>query len=92
MSAEEYSQRSGDQGAIRAAPVPPGWDTAVDIDQPPATVPDPADVEVPEALRAQIEAIIARYPDRHSAALPRCAPLRRRTAGARRWPSTRWPP
>jgi NADH:ubiquinone oxidoreductase subunit E len=42
----------------------------VDLEQPPATVPDPAEVEVPEALREQLEAIIARYPDRHSAALP----------------------
>ena len=68
--AEEYSQRNLDQAAIRAAPVPPGWDTAVDIDQPPAQVPDPADVGVPDRLREKIEQIMARYPDRHSAALP----------------------
>ena len=43
LMAEEYSQRSGDEGAIRATPLPPGWDTAVDIDKPPATVPDPSD-------------------------------------------------
>ncbi|HLM25399.1 MAG TPA: NAD(P)H-dependent oxidoreductase subunit E [Thermoleophilaceae bacterium] len=70
MAGEEYSQRTGDEGAVRAAPLPPGWDTAVDIDKPPATVPDPAEVQVPEALREQIETIMARYPDRHSAALP----------------------
>ncbi len=68
--AEEYSQSSRDEGAIRAAPLPPGWDTAVDIDKPPATVPDPAEVKVPDRLREKIEAIMARYPDRHSAALP----------------------
>ena len=70
MAGEEYSQRSGDEGAIRAASVPPGWDTAVDLDKAPATIPDPAETEVPEALREQIEAIMARYPDRHSATLP----------------------
>ena len=70
MSPEEYSQRSGDQGAIRGTPLPPGWDTAVDVDKAPATIPDPAEIEVPEALREQIETIMARYPDRHSAVLP----------------------
>ncbi len=68
--AEEYSQRGGDQAAIRGTPLPPGWDTAVDVEKAPATIPDPADTEVPEALGEQIETIIARYPDRHSAALP----------------------
>ena len=68
--AEEYSQRSHDEGAIRATPLPPGWDTAVDIHQPPAQVPDPADVQIPDRLREKIEQIMARYPDRHSAALP----------------------
>jgi NADH-quinone oxidoreductase subunit E len=48
----------------------PGWDEAVDLTKPPATVPDPADVAVPEELRAEIEAAMAKYPDRHSAAIP----------------------
>jgi NADH:ubiquinone oxidoreductase subunit E len=53
--------------------VPIGWDEAVDLEQDPALVPDPAEVEVPEALRASIVATMARYPSRHSAALPALA-------------------
>lgn len=53
--------------------VPLGWDEAVDLDRDPALVPDPAEVEVPEALRLSIEAAMRRYPDRHSAALPALA-------------------
>ena len=60
----------GDEGALRAAPVPPGWDEAVDLEAPPATIPDPADVDVPDALRREIERLMALYPDRHSATLP----------------------
>jgi NADH-quinone oxidoreductase subunit E len=63
-------QAVGDEGALRSAPVPPGWDDAVRLEDDPATIPDPADVEVPAALRAAIEAHMAKYPDRHSAALP----------------------
>jgi NADH-quinone oxidoreductase subunit E len=48
----------------------PGWDDEVDLTKPPATVPDAALVEVPGELRAKIEAAMARYPDRHSAAIP----------------------
>ena len=48
----------------------PGWDSAADLDKAPAAVPDPALVDVPADLRADIEAAMARYPDRHSAALP----------------------
>ena len=66
----DQMQAVGDEGAIRGAPTPPGWDEAVRLDDDPATIPDPADVEVPAALRAAIEAHIAKYPDRHSAALP----------------------
>jgi NADH-quinone oxidoreductase subunit E len=36
----------------------------------PAVVPDPAEVEVPDALRREIEALMARYPQKRSAALP----------------------
>jgi NADH:ubiquinone oxidoreductase subunit E len=59
-----------DEAAIRSAPLPPGWDEPARLGEPPATVPDPADVEVPPELRAEIEGHIARYPERHSAALP----------------------
>ena len=55
---------------IRSAPLPPGWDEPARLDEPPATVPDPADVDVPAELRAEIEGYMARYPERHSAALP----------------------
>ena len=55
---------------LRAVPLPPGWDEAVRLDEDPATIPDPADVEVPQDLRAEIEACMAKYPDRHSATLP----------------------
>ncbi|TML30839.1 MAG: NAD(P)H-dependent oxidoreductase subunit E [Actinobacteria bacterium] len=48
----------------------PGWDDAVDLDRPPAPVPDPATTPVPPGLRAEIEGYMAKYPDRRSAALP----------------------
>ena len=48
----------------------PGWDEAADLTKDPATVPDAATTPVPEDLRAQIESAMARYPDRHSAAIP----------------------
>ena len=65
----EEMQRAGDEGAL-VQPVPPGWDEAVDVDADPAVVPDPATVDVPADLRTQIETLMARYPDRHSASLP----------------------
>jgi NADH-quinone oxidoreductase subunit E len=64
---------AGDEGALRATPLPPGWDEAVRLDEDPATVPDPAAVEVPAELRAEIEGYMAKYPDRHSATLPALA-------------------
>jgi NADH-quinone oxidoreductase subunit E len=66
----ERMQEAGDEGALRAAPLPPGWDQPARLDEPPATIPDPASVDVPADLRAEIEAHMAKYPDRHSAALP----------------------
>ena len=59
-----------DQGRLRAVPLPPGWDEPVAIEEDPATIPDPAQVEVPDALRAEIERLMSLYPDRHSATLP----------------------
>jgi NADH-quinone oxidoreductase subunit E len=61
---------SRDVGALHSAPLPPGWDEANRLDDDPATVPDPATVEVPPALRAEIEGHMAKYPERHSATLP----------------------
>ncbi len=48
----------------------PGWDRAADLEKDPALIPDPATTEVPRALREEIEAHMANYPDRRSAALP----------------------
>ena len=53
--------------------VPLGWDEAVDLDRDPGLVPDPADVDVPAALRTSIDAAMQRYPDSRSAALPALA-------------------
>jgi NADH:ubiquinone oxidoreductase subunit E len=53
--------------------VPLGWDEAVDLERNPGLVPDPADVDVPAALRTSIDAAIQRYPDPRSAALPALA-------------------
>ena len=50
--------------------VPPGWDEAVRLEEDPATIPDPAVVDVPASLRSEIEAHMAKYPDHHSAVLP----------------------
>jgi NADH-quinone oxidoreductase subunit E len=48
----------------------PGWDDAADLTKDPAVVPDPATTLVPKALRAEIEAAMAKYPDFRSAAIP----------------------
>ena len=48
----------------------PGWDDAVDLSKDPAQVPDPATTPVPPQLRERIEALMARYPDFRSAAIP----------------------
>jgi NADH:ubiquinone oxidoreductase subunit E len=48
----------------------PGWDDAVDLSKDPAGVPDPATTPVPDELRAQIEAAMAKYPNFRSAAIP----------------------
>jgi NADH-quinone oxidoreductase subunit E len=55
----------------------PGWDRAADLEKDPAEIPDPAKTEVPQALREEIEAHIADYPDRHSASLPALAAAQR---------------
>jgi NADH-quinone oxidoreductase subunit E len=52
---------------------PVGWDTAADLEKDPGLIPDPAEVEVPDALRAAIVSHMARYPDTRSAALPALA-------------------
>jgi NADH-quinone oxidoreductase subunit E len=47
-----------------------GWDLPADLAKDPAGIPDPASVSVPDALRAEIEDYMSRYPDYHSAAIP----------------------
>jgi NADH-quinone oxidoreductase subunit E len=53
--------------------MPFGWDEPVDLEKDPALVPDPAEVEVPEDLRATIETAMGRYPSKRSAVLPALA-------------------
>lgn len=48
----------------------PGWDEAVDLHKDPAVIPDLASTPVPDGLRETIEGAMARYPERHSAAIP----------------------
>jgi NADH-quinone oxidoreductase subunit E len=47
-----------------------GWDLPADLAKDPALVPAPGSVEVADELRREIEQAMARYPDRHSAAIP----------------------
>jgi NADH-quinone oxidoreductase subunit E len=55
----------------------PGWDLPADLEKDPAEIPDPATTPVPEDLRVEIEAHLAKYPDRRSAALPALAAAQR---------------
>jgi NADH-quinone oxidoreductase subunit E len=48
----------------------PGWDDAADLTKDPAVVPDPATTPVPDHVRTEIEAQMAKYTDRRSAAIP----------------------
>jgi len=47
----------------------PGWDEAVDLTKDPAVIPEPS-TPVPDELREQIVAAMAKYPDRRSATIP----------------------
>jgi NADH-quinone oxidoreductase subunit E len=47
-----------------------GWDRPADLEKDPALIPDADTTAVPAALRAAIEEAMARYPERHSAAIP----------------------
>jgi NADH:ubiquinone oxidoreductase subunit E len=57
--------------------LPHGWDEPVDLEAEPALIPDPAEVDVPDDLRSEIEGLMARYPDRRSATLPALAAAQR---------------
>jgi NADH:ubiquinone oxidoreductase subunit E len=48
----------------------PGWDESVDLTKDPSVVPDPATTYVPAHVREAIEALMAKYPDIRSAAIP----------------------
>lgn len=63
---------NGDQGVVRfeQGSRVPGWDDAADLEKNPAGVPDPGSTPVPADLRERIEASMAKYPDRRSAAIP----------------------
>lgn len=54
-----------------------GFDQATDRGKPPADIPSPAQVDVPPALRAEIEGHMELYPDPTSAALPALAAAQR---------------
>ena len=58
------------QVATAAPAVAAGWDERADLEKAPAVIPDPSEVEVPEALEREIREHMAKYPDRCSAALP----------------------
>ncbi|MDP8943064.1 MAG: NAD(P)H-dependent oxidoreductase subunit E [Actinomycetota bacterium] len=47
-----------------------GWDLPADLDKDPGEIPELAETEVPEHLKAEIEASIVKYPDHHAAVMP----------------------
>jgi NADH:ubiquinone oxidoreductase subunit E len=47
----------------------PGWDEAVDLTKDPAVIPDLATTTIPQDLQREIEASMAKYPDRRSAVM-----------------------
>lgn len=47
-----------------------GWDRAVDLWKEPGVIPDAAEIDVPEELRAKILDAMRKYPDRRSAVIP----------------------
>ena len=55
----------------------PGWDEPADLTKDPAVIPDAATTPVPDTLRAEIEAHMAKYPDFRSAAIPALAAAQR---------------
>jgi NADH:ubiquinone oxidoreductase subunit E len=57
-------------GRVDRRIAPLRWDEAVDLERPPATIPEVAETAVPTELRERIEALMGRYPDRRSAVLP----------------------
>ena len=68
----EFPDQVGTEGAMGTTPqeLPRGWDRSADRDKDPAVIPDIAEIEVPDELRAEIEEYMSRYPDRRSASIP----------------------
>ena len=58
------------QVAATKPSVAAGWDLPADLDKDPGEIPELAETEVPDELRAEIEAHMAKYPDHHSAVMP----------------------
>ena len=56
----------------------PGWDDAADLEKDPAVVPDPATTPVPDDLRAEIEAEMAKYPEPRAATIAALKIVQRR--------------
>jgi NADH:ubiquinone oxidoreductase subunit E len=50
--------------------VPMGWDRPTEGEKGAAIVPDPAEVDVPDDLRREIERLMSLYPDHRSATIP----------------------
>ena len=68
----EFPDRIGTEGAMGTTPqaIPRGWDTSTEHKDDPAVIPDLAEIDVPDELRAEIEEYMSRYPDRRSASIP----------------------
>ena len=64
--------RFGTGEAMGSTPteLPRGWDRSADPEKDPAVIPDIAEIDVPDELRAEIEEYMSRYPDRRSASIP----------------------
>lgn len=71
MSYEMPRESPSDIGPIGSSParVPAGWDRSADLEKDPAVVPELAETEVPDELRAKLNAAMAKYPDRRSAVI-----------------------
>jgi NADH:ubiquinone oxidoreductase subunit E len=70
VSDAERPEDRGVPGVERPPEGPPQPDRIGEEDAQGAVVPDPADVSVPDDLRAEIERLMSLYPDRRSATIP----------------------
>lgn len=55
----------------------PTWDDPVDLEKDPSPIPDEATTPVPATLHKEIKALMAKYPDHRSAAIPALAAAQR---------------